>query len=264
MKQPSVTVIIPIYREQPSPLEVLSLDQTLAVLGHYPIAFMAPEYLDATWYQEHCRGKAAVRIERFDWEGYEDYVNLMMDPEYYRRFQAYEYLFMCQLDAFAFRDELPYWCGLGYDFVGAVIYNETWKASTNWWRRLTGFETPAYYANSGFCLKKVDTFVSMTSRFRHYISFYRWVSQLRGVQGFYDDLFISQHFPRLSSRFRMPSKAVAQRFGADYMEYDPGRLPFHNGNNENLPFGVHGWIQRQLDFWRPCINRCAPGSLAWE
>lgn len=264
MKQVSVTVVIPIYKEQPSELEIVSLDQTLAVLGHYPIAFMASEDLDTTWYQEHCRGKAAVRIERFAWEGYQGYVNLMIAPEYYRRFQAYEYLFMCQLDAFAFRDELPYWCSLGYDFVGAVIYNDTWPSITSRMRQLMGFNTPAYFANSGFCLKKVESFIRMTSRFRHYISFYRWVNRLRGVHEFYDDLFISQHFPRLSSRFRMPPKSVAERFGADYMEYDPGRLPFHNQNNENLPFGVHGWIQRELDFWRPCIKRCAPGALALE
>ena len=261
MMKSLVTIVIPIYQEQPSDLEILSLNQTLTVLCRYPVTFMAPAGLNTAWYEDHCRGKATVHFEYFDWKGYEGYVNLMVSPSFYRRFQAYEYMLMCQLDAFVFRDELVEWCRMGYDCLGAVIYNDdrSWHPRNGFWRRLTGFTAPEYFANSGFTLKKVDTFHRMMSRFRHYIAFYRWVSRLRGV-GFYDDLFISQHFPKLPGNFRLAPRALAEKFGADYMTYDVAELPFHNRDNDNLPFGIHGWTQRQLDFWRPCILRSTRGA----
>lgn len=48
-------------------------------------------------------------------------------------------------------------------------------------------------------------------------------------------------FPCLSRRFPLPLRAVAERFGAEFVDFDPADLPFSARSPGILPFGVHGW-----------------------
>jgi hypothetical protein len=254
MNKALVTVLIPLRLEEPSELEQLSLTQILAVLYQHPITFMAPVGLDTTWYEERCRGIATVHVERFDWSGHEAFCELLMTSAFYERFEAYEYILNCHLDVFVFRDELEHWCRLGYDFIGAVVYNPMWFRPETLVRRVTGFTQPEYFGNGGFCLKKVATFRRITSRFKRYIDFYHWVRGLR-KRGFLDDIFVMNHFPKLSRHFRIPPKSLAQQFGAEYVEGEEEALPFTNQECGTMPFGVHGWIQYNQDYWKPCIRQ---------
>ena len=254
MKKNLVTVVIPIHLEEPSALEKISLAQTVAVLHRHPIAFMTPIGLDTTWYEEFCRGKAAVRFERFDWRGHEAHGELQTNPAFYARFLPYEYMLVVHMDAFVFRDELEKWCRAGYDYAGAVIYNPVWQNPGSALRRLTGFNYPEYFGNGGFSLKKTSTFHRLTTRFRFYINAYHWVRRRRKL-GFLDDLFLAQHFPKLSASFRIMPKALAQQFGAAYEFGNAEDLPFTNQDNDTLPFGIHGWIQYQPEYWKPVIRR---------
>ena len=117
-----VTVVIPIHREEPSELEKISLAQILTVLHRYPITFIAPYGLVTAWYEDYCRGKAQIRIENFQWKGHEAYGVLMASRTFFKRFLPYQYVLICHLDAFVFRDELADWCQLGYDYIGSVMY----------------------------------------------------------------------------------------------------------------------------------------------
>ncbi|HEX8504880.1 MAG TPA: DUF5672 family protein [Hymenobacter sp.] len=256
MKTALVTVVIPIYQEKPSELEIISLDQTLAVLHEYPITFMTPTRLDVAWYEDYCRGKATVYFERFEWSGYVAFNDMMVAPAFYQRFLRYQYMLICHLDAFVFRNELAKWCRLGYDYTGSVLYNGTdWDQPDTLLRRLTGFTTPEYYACGGFALKNVAAFYRITHRSRLYIRLYRAVQRLRHSTSLvFDDLFVTRHFPKLSAKFRMAPKAQAERFGAACMKLDAAALPFDIRNDDDLPFGVHGWIQGQ-ELWADCIRR---------
>jgi hypothetical protein len=255
MQKELATVVIPIHLKEPSELEKVSLSQTLAVLHKHPITFMAPLALDTSWYEDYCRGKATIHIERFDWKGFEAFSVLLTNRVFYQRFLHYEYMLICHLDAFVFRDELEKWCSLGYDYIGAVIYSDSWVAGLDSLaRRLTGFRIPEYFGNGGFALKKVSSFYRITSRFKLYLDVYHWLRRLRKV-GFLNDIFIAQHFPKLSSSFRIPPKSVAQRFGAEYVKWPEQELPFTNRNIQSLPFGIHGWIQFHPEYWKPCIRQ---------
>lgn len=254
MKKALATVVIPIYLEEPSALEKISLDQTLAVLHKYPITFMAPLGLNTAWYEDYCRGKATASVERFDWKGQEAFGELLTNPAYYQRFLGYEYMLICHLDAFVFRDEVEKWCHAGYDYIGSVIYNPYWDRKDTLLRKLTGLTTPEYFGNGGFALKKVSSFYRITSRYRAYIAFFHWLRKLR-KKGFLEDLFLTKHFPMLSPGFKIPAKALAQDFGAAYEDFEEAGLPFTNQDNSTLPFGNHGWIQFNQDFWKPCIRR---------
>jgi hypothetical protein len=68
-------------------------------------------------------------------------------------------------------------------------------------------------------------------------------------------MLVNRHFPRLSRRFSLPPRAVAERFGAEFVDFDLADLPFTDQSADTLPFGVHGWPQFQPDYWRPVIRR---------
>jgi hypothetical protein len=256
MKHNMVVIIIPIHQEEPTDLEKLSLTQTLSVLYKYPIVFMAPDGLNTTWYTNFCTEKAGITvgIERFNWKGHDAYGTLLTKPVFYRRFLNYTFMLTCHMDAFVFRDELENWCALDYDYIGSVIYNANFRYHDGFLKRITSFDNPEYFGNGGFSLKKTTAFYRITSRFKFYIDIYHWQRKLR-KRGFYDDLFHSVHYPKLSSKFKMAPKQLAQQFGADFVVWKEEDLPFTNQDLNTLPFGIHGWIKNQHNYWRPCIQR---------
>ena len=247
-----VTVVIPIHLEEPTALEKISLSQTLAVLGKYPITFQTKGNLKVTWYEEFCRGKASISFERFDWKNLKEYTELMLNPDFYQRFSSYKYILICHLDAFVFRDELEKWCSHDFDYVGSVIYNTRWVDLPTRAGKMLGLKMPDYFANGGFGLRKVGSFIKLTKSYN--IKFKRFAYTLN-KSFFQDDLFLSQLFPTLGDNFKLPSKELAQQFGAAFEHWDEKDLPFGKNDCAALPFGVHGWFNYNEEFWKPCIRK---------
>lgn len=249
MSKSIATVLIPIYQREPTVLERISLDQTLRVLGKHPITFQAPIGLDVAWYENYCKGRAAVFFEHFKCESKDEFRRLMINPDFYKRFGNFEYLLICHLDAFVFRDQLLEFCQLGYDYIGAYIYNPMWQqAAGSRWRRLTGSAAPEYFGNGGFSLRRVEAFHRITRRFKPYIDLYLWTRKLRHAR-FLDDIFIALHLPRLSRKFSIAPASVAQKFGAAYEDWPEDQLPFTKLEPSTLPFGIHGWIKYKQEYW---------------
>lgn len=210
---------------------------------------------DKSWYEEFCRGKADVYFERFKWNGFNEFGELMTNHKFYGRFREFEYILICHMDAFVFYDELERWCAYGYDYIGSFIYNRFWTGRRSLTHKLMGFKTPEYYSNGGFALKRVTGFYNVTSRFRYYINLYHWIRRLR-KRGFLDDIFTCELFPNLSSKFSVAPKSLSQQFGAAYEGWEENDLPFANSEHNALIFGCHGWIQYNQKFWLPYIRKC--------
>ncbi|MEO5977190.1 MAG: DUF5672 family protein [Chryseolinea sp.] len=256
MNKELVTVVIPIHLEEPPELEKVSLAQTLKLLHKYPITFMTKGNLKTTWYEEFCRGKATIHFERWIWDGFDGFGELMTSHKFYGRFRAaYKFILICHTDAFVFRDELDKWCALDYDYIGSVIYNTHWDGANTVPLRILGFTRPEYYANGGFTLKKIETFYRISYTFRLYLFLLHWVRKVR-KRGFLDDIFIAQLFPNLSKSFTQPPLKIAQQFGAAYENFDEKALPFTNDDIKSLPFGTHGWTKYHPDFWKKSIREC--------
>ncbi len=254
MKNNRAVIVVPLQTSEPTEFEKISLTQTITVLHRYTIVFMAPEKLDTSWYINFCRkNNKEARVERFNWNGYEAYSILQTKPFFYKRFLQYDYMLTCHLDAFVFRDELEKWCSMNYDYIGSVIYNTNFIMRDTFFKTITTYINPDYFGNGGFSLKNVRSFYNITSRFKLYINFYHWQRKLR-KKGFYDDLFHSLHYPKLFSKFTIAPKHLAQQFGADFVKYREEELPFTNADCNGLPFGIHGWIKNQQEYWKPCIR----------
>lgn len=111
-----VIIVIPIYKKSLNANEAKSLAQCQKVLHQYPIIFVAPESLEADFIPTE------NKVERFDdayFKSPKTYNKLLINPLFYERFIAYEFMLIHQLDAYVFKDELEKWCQKGYDYIGA-------------------------------------------------------------------------------------------------------------------------------------------------
>ena len=239
-------VAIPVYRDRLTSLEALSVARCLDVLGRHPVRVVAPEGLAVPAPLDRF---PAERFPPMCFSGIEAYSALMLSPDFYRRFRAFGYVLIHQLDAFVFRDELSDWCARGYDYVGAPWIGEDWPnlAETRqglpfWTRsRLFRFLPRVKYevGNGGFSLRKVS-------------SMYRAAAWLRRTKrawgGRNEDGFFGIAVPECWwwAGYRIPPAAEAMRFA---FETRPSDCYAQTGGR--LPFGCHGWDKIDPAFWHP-------------
>jgi hypothetical protein len=116
-----------VYKQFPTTAEQASFLQLLAVLGGHDLYLVVPESLATEYYGGLFGHGPRVAVERFAdryFRNIEGYNALMLSPDFYGRFSNYDYVLIYQLDAWVFKDELQYWCGQGYDYIGAPWMDE--------------------------------------------------------------------------------------------------------------------------------------------
>jgi len=251
-----VKVIIPLYSEQLSDLEIRSLNQVYTVLKNYPIVVVKPVSLNISSLSQRYPN---LLFESFDdryFENISGYNKLMLSNEFYMRFIYTGYLLIYQLDAFVFRDELEYWCSKGYDYIGAPWL----KAPIDSWPIFSTINDLNYFyydnlnqrskqslynkvGNGGFSLRKVESFFDASSLYEYdIIDFLKekrshlfnedvyWATEVRG--------------------FSYPKVPEALRFSFDKYPKHCYKLA-----GKQLPFGCHGWYKRKMKrFWKPIIG----------
>lgn len=245
-----VAIIIPIYKSILSEDEELSLRQTCKVLSSYPLVVIHPEGLDLT---SIATTYPVLQFEKFPpvfFKGIMGYNRLMLDPSFYERFLGYEYILICQLDVYIFRDELLQWCDKGYDYIGSPwlrrpvydlpVLKQCMQLSL-WWYHKRGLRSKQdlynKIGNGGLSLRKVKTHYEVTLEKRELIHFY--VNREK-YHLYNEDVFWSLE----PENFTYPSIEEALHFAFDkYPEY-AYRL------TGKLPFGCHGWNKRKMrKFW---------------
>jgi len=112
-------VVIPFHCAAMKKDERASLARCRDVLARYDRYMVLPEGLDQN---EFVACDPGLRFVTFD-PGYFasaiGYNLLCRRPEFYQRFSSYEFMLLCQLDAYVLDDRLDEWCDKGYDYVGA-------------------------------------------------------------------------------------------------------------------------------------------------
>ena len=167
-----VNVIIPIYRTTLKDWERASLDNTLRLLSAYPILFLIPEGLDIHPLSTVYPSVEVMRVSP-DWlgtrRGIAGYNEMMLSRSFYDLFADTEYIFICHLDAWLFRDELAAWCRKGYDLVAAPwplrpryrrFPFRQWLALKDFFSRrdLPRSRMFGRIGNGGLCLRRVAAF----------------------------------------------------------------------------------------------------------
>ena len=105
MTKSSHIITIPIYKEKLSEREALRITKTIANSGGAPVAFVAPQTLDTTYYESRADWTDS-RVERFENRHFTSiaaYSNWLLTTELYEHFSDYEFLLLVQTDAFLTR-----------------------------------------------------------------------------------------------------------------------------------------------------------------
>ena len=220
-----VAIIIPYYRNELTEYEKISYIQCKKILGKYPIILIVPDSMDELEMQNE--DNITIKKVPDEWlESISSYNAMMLNKEFYRYFQQYNYILIYQLDALVFSDQLSYFCNLGYDYIGAP-----------WLHGMINLEylecDIKYVGNGGFSLRKVDSFLKILEHKK--IDDKLWI----------EDVFWSNCE---SSSFKVAPLEVALTFAFETQVKKCFEL-----NQYKLPFGCHAWMKYDLGFWKNCL-----------
>lgn len=230
-----VAIVIPVYKNTLSTNEAKSLDQCRKILHKYPIIFVAPENLNAVFFDNE------DPVERFDesyFESPKTYNKLLINPTFYERFISYEFILIYQLDAYVFKDELEDWCNKGYDYIGAPKLKLKFLKEKN--PILISVFDPILF-NGGFSLRRIQAIIKFLKVYDTFIP--AW-------QANEDSLFSFYHKRAFPLRFmlKLPSWKEGMAFA-----FEKNPQVCYGLHGETLPFGCHAWEKYNPLFWQKFI-----------
>ena len=141
-----------------------------------------------------------------------------------------------QLDAFVFSDMLEYFCGLGYDNIGAAwppFIRPTFNHNGKKYRPKVG--------NGGFSLRRVKSCYNVLINRADLAKLFDSLAE---------DTFFSLCGAARIDGFTSAPVNVANKFSAEIL---PARCVRKNGGN--LPFGCHDWNDLDADFYSEVLPR---------
>jgi hypothetical protein len=278
-----VNIVIPVYKEEISNFEQISLKQCVKLLSRYQITIICSKHLDIKTYLQIY---SKFNIEYFEdnfFSSIDGYNRLMLSPAFYRRFINYKYILIYQLDAYVFKDELMEWCLKRLDYIGAPWF-ENWHEST------LGNNTIGV-GNGGFSLRCTRSFLdqfkmikrvlliekysnrSVTTKLKGLGSiikdllFYREIDisnlNLKEQEDFFWCIGIHNYYQKYDhsgsflkkffifspvKRLKIADISTAMKFS---FECQPSRL--FELNSRTLPFGCHAWHRYEYSFWKQFI-----------
>jgi len=253
-----LAILVPVYRSTLDPHEAVSLESTFRVLGHHHLVMVKPAGLDTADLERRYPFKAVETFDPAYFRSIQGYNRLLLSTEFYARFLASEFLLVCQLDVFVFRDDLARWVDAGYDYVGAPWVSKSAlgapvhrlrmllrKALLGPEQRIYRFETRDRVGNGGFSLRKVALHHRLSVELRPAIDHYLG----QGTHHFHEDVFWSLEPAKRGFAHRTPGLEEALAFAWDI---NPRRL--HRLARGRLPMAAHGWYKgRHLAFWAPLL-----------
>jgi hypothetical protein len=249
-------ILIPVYKTTLTAEESFSLKACLEVLGGHDIVFVAPDSLNLEAYYSICQ--MSIRVERFDdsfFKSISGYNTLLLSSSFYQRFLFYDYMLIYQLDCYVFKDELEYWTGLGYDYIGAP-----WL--------LYGLDTMGLYEKLQFKIRRLTAYLMGSFNKMHIC--YRVGNggfSLRNIKVLYEHLKMTNSdtlnkyksddsfslynedvYWSLSNGIRKPNYTIGCRFSLE--SFPEIGMRFNKGE---LPFGCHAW-KKEFHFWSKYIS----------
>ena len=99
-----IVVIVPIYKANLSKYDRISLDITCEVLASHDIVVVHPEGLDTTMISNDYPILKYKPFPKSFFDGIMGYNSMMMSSDFYGAFLDYDYMLICQTDAYLFRD----------------------------------------------------------------------------------------------------------------------------------------------------------------
>lgn len=115
-----IAVVIPAYKEGFDKYERISFERCYEVFSsRYDVILFTPE---TTEFAQLRADFPLIKHKKYHTEAFasiSSYNKMLLSADFYRQFSDYQYILICQLDGYVFRDRLAEWCDAGYDYVGA-------------------------------------------------------------------------------------------------------------------------------------------------
>ena len=268
-RQPSVAVVVPIYRQDLLAEERQSLRHLDTYLGGYDRFFIAPRSL-----APRRRGFEVMPFPDRCFESVDSYSRLLLSASFYRRFERYRFMLIYQLDSLVFEDSLADWCEAGWDYLGAPWLKDPERPERGFSR----------VGNGGLCLRRVAACLRvlktatdtgtvaafarllltaplpdlaphrLLKRVRVLRDARRGVAWYAGHYSLNEDHFWSDRARLFDPGFRVAPVAAALGFA---FERAPRYCLRRNGGR--LPFGCHAWSRWDRAFWEPHLIAGEPG-----
>ncbi len=260
-----IVIIIPLYKNDLTYYERLSLNRTLLILQRYDFVFVKsnsfrPDFDAIIQNKNVLRQYTVENFEDHFFQSVKGYNKLLISEGFYERFRHKKYMLICQLDVYIFRDELLDWMNKGFDYLGSP-----WPASEIHQLQKTHLKRKLKYirnvmkvvnflffnkrdytiGNGGLSLRKVRKCLSFLRSHSGYAT--KWKAN--------EDVFWSMLAPILNPFFRIPN--LKQGLGFAF-ESDPSY--FYRLNQNRLPFGTHAWEKHEPEFWQPLIDDIEKGK----
>lgn len=258
-----VVIVIPIYRDFLDEFEKKSLESIVTHFNEFEIVFVAPDKMSMTSYSSYFSELNNYKIRFFSSDCFasiDSYNKLLLDEEFYKKFNEYEYLLICQLDVYIFRNNLLSWCNKGYDYVGAPwvgssrnFINITFEKINNLFRKLKGkkkknTERIFKVGNGGFSLRNVEKSILVTTEQKKEIELF--LNTKPETEYHIEDVFWSLYVPEKYIDFKIPNWKEALDFCIDRK---PKKALFFNNNQ--LPMACHRFNQpKPARFWKKYIK----------
>jgi hypothetical protein len=157
MDRKEICVVIPIYKDVLNDFEIQSVEQCMKTLSDYCIYFIAPKGLDLNFYRSNF--KSINNFVYFDKSYFIDivgYSRLLLNIDFYKKFDQFKYMLVYQTDCYVFKDELLEWAGKDYDYIGGVWfdnYTDNPFLGAKLWQA----------GNGGFSLRKIKSIARLLS-----------------------------------------------------------------------------------------------------
>jgi hypothetical protein len=265
-----VVIVIIGYKPGLSENEKSSLRQCYKIFHQYDIRIISPAGMDTS---EYSKVIPSIQFEFIDpvWTSNYDMSSILkIDELLYQKFIAYRFFMYYELDAWVFNDQMEYWCSRDWDFMGAP-----------WFEKLKDGYSPNIVGvgNGGFCLRKNESCVRLAKRvkmlkrirkawFKYYLqalipfekmlALFRKQLHIRNMesltpmlldQNIIEDFYWTKKIAIVFDDFKVAPVEDAGRFS---FEVNPSLL--YRMNNNQLPFGCHGWEKYEPEFWKEFIH----------
>ncbi len=263
-----IAVLLPLYQNNLTLDEELSLQQLRRNLASYELIIIKPERLETT-----IQANKVVSFPNNFFFSIPNYSRLLLTPQFYESLIDYDYVLIYQLDCLVFSSELQYFCELGYDYIGAPLF-----------QRYQEKPILSRVGNGGFSLRRVKAFLEVLNSKRYietkpsilndffradipdldeWSIHQRWLKKLRilrsvrmGITEYVsnykmnEDLFWSDRARLFDPGFKIAPMDVALRFA-----FDKNPQACYEMNNHQLPFGAHAWAKWDREFWEQFLPK---------
>jgi hypothetical protein len=237
---PTVAIVLPIYRPRLEGDALSAVDRAVGVLRHGDWYFIAPQSLDASFYERRY-AKPLVRFPDACLASVRAYNRLLLSDEFYGAFARYDYMLVSQDDVYVVRDDLTRWLARGFDYVGApwpdglqVILDMSPRPG------IQGCELIIYVGNGGFSLRRIAACRRLLAEFSEEAACF-------AEKAWGEDQFFSS-FGQLSTRFVLPNLRMAASFA-----WETSLRRMHDLCRGQLPMAIHAYGRHDRDFFTDTI-----------